>query len=188
MRAAQLTSLCRLWRLPRQSAGPSSPASVRPAPAALTTAGPTAPIPVPPAPREAPPGGPVSGVPAPGRAQVLLVGNDRRFRAVASTLLSRRGHAVTVGGPDDDVVDLAVRARADVVLIDAGASLTAAARQAARLDALRPRVTVFTVGEESGEGLATLPVLFKWSCLHQVMDAIDRRRMPVTIGAGDALR
>jgi CheY-like chemotaxis protein len=196
MRAAQLTSLCRLWRSSRQSAGPSSRAPVPPpAPVALTSAVPaptdilTAPASgaPPPAPTDMPTG-PASGAPAPARAQVLLVGDDRRFRAVASTLLSRRGHAVTVGDHDDDVVDLAVRARADVVVIDAGASLTTAARQAARLEALRPRVTIFTVGEEPGEGLAALPVLLKWSCFDEVLAAVDRCMPPLAIGAGDGLR
>jgi hypothetical protein len=161
MRAAQLTSLCRLWRSRRAPDGPSTFASAAPAPA---------PAPAPAAPR----------------AQVLLVGNDRRFRAVAATLLARRGYAVTVGD-DDDVVAMAVRSRADVVVIDAGTSLTAAARKAARLDALRPRVTVLTVGDETGEGLTALPVLFKWSCFDEVLAVIDRCTEVAPIGAGDVL-
>ncbi|MGA2012976.1 MAG: hypothetical protein ABSH51_20890 [Solirubrobacteraceae bacterium] len=107
-------------------------------------------------------------------ARVLLFAGDRRFRAVAATLLAQRGYAVAVGGRDDDIVELARRVRADVVVIDASRSLTVAARQAARLDSLRPRVGVVTVGGESDSGLAALPVLAKWSSFDDLFAAIDR--------------
>jgi DNA-binding NtrC family response regulator len=108
------------------------------------------------------------------RARVLLVAHDRRYRAVTATLLSQRGYTVTASGREDDVVELAVRERADVVVIDATSSLTAAARQAARLDSLRPRVGVVAVAANSSTGLTALPVLPKWASFDQLSAAIER--------------
>ncbi len=113
---------------------------------------------------------------AAGPARILLFADDRRYRALAATLLAQRGYAVAVGGRGDDVVELARRMRADVVVIDAGSSLTTAARHAARLDTLRPRVGVVTVSGESDRGLVALPVLAKWSSFDEVLAAIDRVR------------
>lgn len=110
----------------------------------------------------------------PGRSRVLVVAGDRRFRAVTTTLLAQRGYPVAVAGQDQDIVELAVRERADVVVIDAGPSLTATACQAARLDALAPRVGVVAVGPEADAGLAALPVLDKWGSVDELFAAIDR--------------
>jgi CheY-like chemotaxis protein len=110
--------------------------------------------------------------PAPGR--VLLVTTDRRFRALASTLLSQRGYAVIVSRGSEDVSELAERERADVVLLDATASLTAVARQSARLGSLPTPVGVVTVSGESAGSLAALPVLAKWSSFDEVLIAVDR--------------
>jgi CheY-like chemotaxis protein len=110
--------------------------------------------------------------PAPGR--VLLVTTDRRFRALASTLLSQRGFAVIVSRGSEDVTELAERERADVVLLDATASLTAVARQSARLGSLPTPVGVIAVSGESGGSLAALPVLAKWSSFDEVLTAVER--------------
>jgi CheY-like chemotaxis protein len=104
--------------------------------------------------------------------RVLVVANDRRFRAVAATLLSQRGYTVSVGGHGEDVIDLAIRERADVVVLDASASLTAAAREAARLGSLRPRVAVVAVAADPGDGLAALPVHAKWGSIDELLRAI----------------
>jgi ActR/RegA family two-component response regulator len=126
----------------------------------------------------------VTASPPPARrARVLLVGSDRRFRAVAATLLARRGYPVSVGSRDGDIVELARASRAEVVVIDASASLGAAARQAARLDSVRPRVGVVTVSGVAESGHATRPVLSKWSSFDAVLAAIDRAsRNPQTYG------
>jgi CheY-like chemotaxis protein len=119
--------------------------------------------------------GKLSGpVPAGSATRVLLIASDRRFRTVAATLLTQRGYAVAVGGRGEDITELAVRERADVVIIDASTSLTVAAREAARLGSLRPRVGVVAVSDGSGHGLAALPVLPKWSSFDEVFEAIDR--------------
>jgi DNA-binding NtrC family response regulator len=106
--------------------------------------------------------------------RVLVIASDRRFRAVAATLLTRRGYAVAVAERGEDIVDLARRVRAEVVVIDAGHSLTVAARQAAQLDVLRPRVGVVTVSGEAGSALAAMPVLPKWTSFDDMYAAIDR--------------
>ncbi len=120
--------------------------------------------------------------PGTGR-RVLVIASDRRFRAVAATLLTRRGYAVAVGARGEDIVDLARRVRAEVVVIDASQSLTVAARQAAQLEVLRPRVRVVTVSADAGSALAAMPVLPKWTSFDDVCAAIDRAGAGVRRGA-----
>ena len=109
-------------------------------------------------------------------ARVLLVANDRRFRAVACTLLTQRGYSVVVGDGNRDVAELASREGAEVVVIDATASLTAVARDVARLENLRPRVGVVAVSAEPQDGLATLPLISKWNSFEGLFAAIEDAR------------
>lgn len=106
--------------------------------------------------------------------RVLLVADDRRFRALASTLLSRRGYAVAVCGRGADIVEAALTEAVDVVVIDASSSLTTAARDAARLGSLRPPVGIVAVSADPHSGLAALPVVPKWSPCEGLFDAIER--------------
>jgi hypothetical protein len=138
-----------------------------PAPVMVAVSGPEAAV------RHGPTAQPVRARPG---IRVLVIASDRRFRAVAATLLTQRGYTVAVGGRGEDITELAVAERADVVIIDASASLTVAAREAARLGSLRPRVGVVAVSDGSGNGLAALPVLPKWSSFDEVFEAIDRVR------------
>lgn len=108
------------------------------------------------------------------RPRVLLVARDRRYRAVASTLLSQRGNTVLDCRWGEDVAEVAARERIDVVLFDASASLTATARDAARLAALEPAIGIVAVSEEAQPGLAALPVLPKWTAFDEVLAAIER--------------
>jgi hypothetical protein len=110
----------------------------------------------------------------PGSDRVLLVTTDRRFRALASTLLSQRGYTVIVSRGGEDVSELAERERADVVLLDTTASLTAVARQSARLGSLPTPVGVVAVSGESAGSLAALQVLEKWSSFDEVLAAVER--------------
>jgi CheY-like chemotaxis protein len=110
----------------------------------------------------------------PGSDRVLLVTADRRFRALASTLLSQRGYTVIVSRGSEDVSELAERERADVVLLDATASLTAAARQSARLGSLPTPVGVVAVSGESAGSLEALRVLAKWGPFDEVLAAVER--------------
>jgi uncharacterized membrane protein (UPF0127 family) len=115
-------------------------------------------------------------------ARVLLVANDRRFRAVACTLLTQRGYSVVVGDGNRDIAELASREGAEVVVIDATASLTAVAREVARLDNLRPRVGVVAVSAEPQDGLATLPLISKWNSFEGLFAAIEDARADTGLG------
>jgi DNA-binding NtrC family response regulator len=106
--------------------------------------------------------------------RVLLVADDRRFRALAGTLLTRRGYSVSVCARGEDLAAAAVRAAADVVVIDASASLTAAAREAARLGALTRPVGIVAVSGDTDTGLVALPVISKWSPFAALLNAIER--------------
>lgn len=106
--------------------------------------------------------------------RVLLAADDRRFRALAATLLSRRGFAVSVCARGSDVSEAARAERAEVVVLDASASLTRAARDAARLAALEPPVGIVAVSTEAHSGLAALPVIPKWGPFEVLFAAVQR--------------
>ncbi|MDX6642776.1 MAG: hypothetical protein QOD76_738, partial [Solirubrobacteraceae bacterium] len=72
------------------------------------------------------------------------------------------------------VVDLVVEKRADVVVIDAGVSLTAAARTVATVEALVPRVGVVVVADDAERSLTNRPVLDKWGPFESFFAAIER--------------
>ena len=108
--------------------------------------------------------------------RILLATEDRRFRALAATLLSRRGFAVSVCPRDADVSEVAGRERAEVVVLDASASLTKAARDAARLAVLEPAVGVVAVSADDHCGLTALPVVAKWGPFEALFAAIERAR------------
>ncbi len=111
----------------------------------------------------------------PGSAgRVLLVADDRRFRALAATLLSRRGYTVFICTRTCDLVEVARRETVDVVVLDASASLTGAAREAARLSSLEPPVAVVAVSTDAHRGLAALPVVPKWGPAEALFAAIER--------------
>lgn len=105
--------------------------------------------------------------------RVLLVAPERRFRAVAGALLSQYGCDVRVGEAAGDVAELARREVADVVVLDAGSSPAEAARKAARIESLDPRVGVVVVGDCALYGASTLPVLSKWESFGRIYEAIQ---------------
>jgi uncharacterized protein len=109
-------------------------------------------------------------------ARVLLVAGDRRFRSVASMLLSRRGYRVVLRERDDDIAETAMREHAEVVVIDATQSLTQAARETARLQAACPSIAVVAVSDTPDPTLTSLPVLLKWGKFGELFDAIERAR------------
>jgi uncharacterized membrane protein (UPF0127 family) len=112
---------------------------------------------------------------------VLLVGSDRRFRSLAALLLTRRGCAVMLSERVGGFIDMAGLAETDVVVLDVGSSLTSAAREAAQIETLDPPVGVVVVGEESEEGLSSMPVLPKWGSFDGLYEAIEHAR-PVRVG------
>ena len=105
--------------------------------------------------------------------RVLLVCSDRRFRSVTAALLTRRGCAVMIDDRRAGIALLARREGANVVVLDAGASLTAAARETAQIEALDPRVGVVVVGDEPQHGLLAMPVLPKWDSFDGLFRAIE---------------
>jgi hypothetical protein len=105
--------------------------------------------------------------------RVLLVGGDRRFRSLAALLLARRGCAITFIDRPGSLDTPELRAT-DVVVLDAGSSLTATARDAAQIEALDPPVGVVVVGEEPQE--TAMPVLAKWGSFDDLYRAIERAR------------
>lgn len=119
--------------------------------------------------------------------RVLLAAGDRRFRAMAATLLSRRGYAVSVCARTCDLIEVARREAADVIVLDASASLTAAARDAARLSALEPPVGIVAVSSDGHPGLAALPVVSKWGPAVALFEAIERA-YPRPVGTEEVTR
>jgi uncharacterized membrane protein (UPF0127 family)/CheY-like chemotaxis protein len=109
--------------------------------------------------------------------RVLVVGTDRRFRSVAASLLSSRGCAVTLRDRMTDVAELAKREGAEVVVLDAGTSLTAAALEAAQIEALDPPVGIVVVGDAPEESLSAMPVLEKWGSFDDLFHAVEQARL-----------
>lgn len=112
----------------------------------------------------------------PNPPKVLLLGSDRRFRSVAAALLTRRGCSVTLADRMADIAFLAEREKADVVIWDAGVSLTDAARAAARVEGLQPPVGIVVVGEEAERSFAAMPVLAKWGSFDDLYAAVEKAR------------
>ncbi len=110
---------------------------------------------------------------APDAIRVLLVATDRRFRSVAAALLTRRGCTVAASERASDVAALARRECVDVVVLDAGGSLTVAARQAAQIERLDRAVGVVVVDERETDDLSTMPVLAKWGSFDALYEAIE---------------
>jgi DNA-binding NtrC family response regulator len=104
--------------------------------------------------------------------RVLLISADRRFRHTAALLLSRRGCTVTLGEVSDDVGELVVRHDAEVVVLDAGRSLTAAARSVAAIETLTPPVGVVIVANEA-RGIVNLPVLDRWGSFDELFTSVS---------------
>lgn len=110
---------------------------------------------------------------APDAIRVLLVATDRRFRSVAAALLTRRGCTVAASERASDVAELAKRECVDVIVLDAGGSLTVAARQAAQIERLDSPIGVVVVDERETDDLSTMPVLAKWGSFDALYEAIE---------------
>jgi DNA-binding NtrC family response regulator len=108
--------------------------------------------------------------------RVLLVGPDRRFRAVAAALLTRRGCRVTVSDGAANVADLARREASDVVVLDGAPSLAFSRRQASQLKAADPPIGVVIVGEDQTDG-AESGVIAKWGSFERLFGAIEDARI-----------
>ena len=105
--------------------------------------------------------------------RVLLVGDDRRFRAVATTLLERRGFRVAVA-ERPALAEPASLPAADVIVLDAGDSLTRAAEEAAKVAGAVPGIGVVCVAERPRGSVTALPVLPKWGSFDALIAAIEQ--------------
>ncbi len=89
-------------------------------------------------------------------------------------LLERRGCTVTKTSNARRVKELVARNRVDVVLVDAGRVLTAAAQIVATVEALAPQVGVVLVADDANGGLRHLPVLAKWGPFDHIFAAVEQ--------------
>jgi uncharacterized membrane protein (UPF0127 family) len=90
--------------------------------------------------------------------RVVVISDDRRFRAVMSVLLARRGCEVTTSSSAGRMEDVVARARAEVLVLDVGEG-TAARTLAARLG---PVSGIVLVGEQASEPDSQPAVYAKW--------------------------
>src|SRR5579884_1718844 len=123
---------------------------------------------------------------------ILVISRDRRFRAVAAALFSRRGWPVAVGHPSDDLETLVAGARPDVALVDASPSLTAAAEMVARLKQARRSVQTVIVSDGAQSDLPALSTHPKWGSFDSLCTAVaeahrgSRGAQPAALAGGGA--
>lgn len=107
---------------------------------------------------------------------LLLVSNDRRFRAVAAALFSRRGWGVTACDVRGDISELLSRANPEVVLLDATPSLTTAAKIAAEINRTAPARGVVLVSASGDVEFSALPIHQKWGSFESLSLAVEQAR------------
>lgn len=108
--------------------------------------------------------------------RVLVIAPDRGFREVASLLLTRRGCSVSVSASASMLAERVARAHTEVVVIDATASLSAAARTVAAAEALIPRVGVVVVGDATETEPLKLRIVEKWGSFDALFEAVADAR------------
>jgi uncharacterized membrane protein (UPF0127 family) len=115
-----------------------------------------------------------AGADTPGVPRILLLSEDRRFRAVAAALFIRRGWPVIVGRVGDSLADLVAQDRPDVALVDASHSLTGAAEAVARLKRAHGPISVIAISEADRPQLSALPTHPKWDSFDALCLAIEK--------------
>jgi DNA-binding NtrC family response regulator len=116
--------------------------------------------------------------------RVMVLSSDRRFREVTSLLLERRGCAVSLGEGGGTLAERVDRDGTEVVIIDVGQSLAAAARTTAALEALSRPVGIVVVGDEAQNKLRKLQGITKWGSFDRLFEAVkqshdERGRRPL---------
>jgi len=104
--------------------------------------------------------------------RVLLVSRDRRFMRVTSFLLERRGYDV-LQASSTDIVEAAVRSRADVVVFEPGPSRAMSARALAALAALPIPPGVVMIENRAGEEAPGASAMPKWARIDDLAREID---------------
>lgn len=109
-----------------------------------------------------------------GAPRILLISGDRRFRAVAAALFTRRGWPVTVARSGDDVGALVAEGRPDVALVDASHSLTTAAETVALLERDHRGIAVVAVSDAERPQPTALPTHSKWDSFESLCLVIEQ--------------
>jgi CheY-like chemotaxis protein len=104
--------------------------------------------------------------------RVLLVSRDRRFMRVTSFLLERRGYDV-LQASSADIVEAAVRSRADVVVLEPEPSRATSARAVAALAALPTPPGIVRIDNGAGEGALGASAVSKWAHIDDLAREID---------------
>jgi hypothetical protein len=105
--------------------------------------------------------------------RVVLASRDRKFMRVTSFLLDRRGYDI-VQADTANLVEAAIRARADVVVLEVGASRASSGRELAALAALPSPPAVVTVVEHGiGNDLPGVTALAKWTHIDELAREIE---------------
>jgi CheY-like chemotaxis protein len=110
---------------------------------------------------------------APQSMTVLVASADRRFRAVASSLLERRGWRVLVGEEPTQAAQLARLWSADVIVLDTDHSEAAPTQIAAQIGASAPEVGVVLVGEATESRVGQPLVQPKWGVFDELAAVIE---------------
>jgi CheY-like chemotaxis protein len=105
--------------------------------------------------------------------RVLLAGRDARFLRVTSFLLERNGFEVESTPQLDGLADLVERHRSNVVVLDSGSARTTAARAAAAIQALHPKVGLLLVSDDPGQGPTGFRALPKWAPIDRLVDEVE---------------
>ncbi len=115
--------------------------------------------------------------------RILLSGQDRRFVRVTAFLLAQRGYQVAEAGVGE-LLRAAERDSPDVVLVEAGGSRAAAARQVAQLVALAAAPAVVVATDERERLWPRLRSIEKWAPIDELIRVIEKasleRQVPVT--------
>jgi CheY-like chemotaxis protein len=104
--------------------------------------------------------------------RVVVIGNDRRFIRVTAFLLGLRGYEVTEAGPGEALV-VADRHRADVVLLECGASRASAARHIAQFTSLASAPAVVVVNDDGETLWSGQTSVKKWLPLDMLVQVIE---------------
>ena len=105
--------------------------------------------------------------------RVLLAMRDRSFMRVTAFLLERRGYEVVQEG-GSNIVDAALRLRADVVVIEGEPSRGESARTLAALTALPTAPGLISIVDgKAAEQLAGIPAIAKWTPVDELAREID---------------
>src|SRR5215211_1390318 len=109
------------------------------------------------------------------RIRIAVVSRDRRFSRLAGFLLARHGHVVETLRTAGEARQRAETESVDVVVLDASASVAAAARSARALHGTRPGLGVVVVADEPSVELPEgVRVLEKWGSFGDIASEMRR--------------